>query len=115
MRKCALWKLYALRGISSAHAGIKEGWPGQTICQYGGRILKREENWGDILAITCVPKTHIRTMLYCKIHSLRLDFACAAAVAVDQSGDFGNWQKAPSAIPTTFLFSLVSCDGRMPE
>ena len=99
-------KLYVLRGISSAHAGIKGGWPGTTICQYGGRMKKKEEkperypgHYMDSFTAknTC---TDNYGALYCKIYTLRPDFAAVAAIAVVRSGGFGNWQEAPWAVPT---------------
>ena len=41
--------------------------------------------------------------LYCKVRTLRLDFAWEAVIAVDRSGGFGCQLEAPWAVPTSLL------------
>ena len=41
--------------------------------------------------------------LYCKIRTLRLDFAWEATTAVDSSGRIGRQLEAPWAVPTSSL------------
>ena len=41
--------------------------------------------------------------LYCKVRTLRNDFAWEAAIAVDRSGGFGRRLEAPWAVPISFL------------
>ena len=70
---------------------------------------KREKNRGGILAVTRTVFTAKNTCtdnyraLYCKVRTLRLDFAWEAAIAVDRSGGFGCRLEAPWAVPTSLL------------
>ena len=44
--------------------------------------------------------------LYCKVHTLRLDFAWEAAIAIDRSGGFGCSVGRSNITPRTLLVSL---------
>ena len=73
-------------------------------------MAKREKNRGGILYSrytdsftaknTC---TDNYGALYCKVRTLRLDFAWEAAIAVDRSRGFGCRLEAPWAVPTSLL------------
>ena len=105
-------KLRVLRGSSEqlCACGYKRGVAGPNeMQQYGGRIQKGRKTGEAVYAKnTC---TDNYGALYCKVRTLRLDFAWEAAIAVDQSGGFGcrlyrSSVSRSNITPRTLLVSL---------
>ena len=80
-----------MRCSNMAAEFIKGEKPGRYPCRYTDSFTVKN---------TC---TDNYGALYCKVRTLRLDFAWEAAMAVDRSGGFGCRLEAPWAVPTSLL------------